>query len=240
MSDQRWYDEREPENGRFLPDMFGFNQNDWKLVYDMRVKGKSQTLHTFGLALESLRDHSIIPVLFLNQADVGKSEKIMLHRVKSADVSANLGYVAVDFDLDAKERALCDICNLSVVRVPPSNNRHQEIQEISSDTKEKEHYSIQSFNQEMNQKRPAIKRRNRDRTKITQEILENVLYLRNASITQLIYKCNLNYKSAKTILNDLIKRDLVKIVNYESNGRRYELTDRGKRALEKLRVYEAV
>ena len=226
---------------RGMAELFGFDPTEWKVVYDVRIKGKSQTIHTFDIALESIQDHSIVPVLYLKELDDGKSEKIMLHRVKSTDISAATGYVITDFDIDTKEKALCDICNLKVIRVGTGPRTKPEIHGMTTTFQPSQSgYSRGFSNDTFRERRLPMKKHNRDRTKITQEILENILYLEGASITQLIYKCNLNYKSAKTILNDLITKELIKLIDYQPTGKRYELTDRGRKALERLRIYEAV
>lgn len=240
-TDQKWLENSGVNLRENLAQAFGFNSGDWSIVENVKIKGKSQAIHTFELALESNRDHSVIPVLYLHELEEGKSEKIMLHRVKSSDISASNGYVIADYDMDAKERALCEICNLRIVRLSGtpvvSNGEITTNSPIKYETRFTADYSQpHSFRD----RRPQIKRRNRDRTKITQEILENVLYLEGASITQLIYKCNLNYKSAKTILDEMISKELIKTVDYKNTGKRYELTERGRRALERLRIYESV
>lgn len=241
MTDQKWYENNNPDREERMLEAIGFSNVEWKVVHNIKIEGKSQTTHAFDIALESLKDHSIIPVLYLQRMDEGKAEKIMLHRVKSADVMAAVSYVAADFDLETKEKALCDICNLKIIRIQNSDNNINDVNTgpMASDWR-KAPVSVSHDQEEFRERRQTAKRRNRDRTRIIEEILENVLYLKNASITQLIYKCNLNYKSAKSILNDLIKRGLVRLVELEESNRKYELTDRGRRALERLRVYEAV
>lgn len=239
-TDQKWFEENNSDMLRTMAGYFGFEESDWKIAYNVKIKGKSQTIHTFDVALESTRDHTIIPVLYLKELEDSKSEKIMLHRVKSTDISAATGYVVTDYEIDTKEKALCEICNLKIIRMgtrPTAAAEYMSSPGISN-------YSLSisrddTFSNIRSRKAP-VKKRNRDRTKITQEILENVLYLEGASITQLIYKCNLNYKSAKTILQELMNKELVKAVDYKESGKRYELTERGKKALERLRIYEAV
>lgn len=240
-TDQKWLDGPSANLVENLAQVFGFNRDDWSVVENVKIKGKSQAIHTFELGLESKKDHSLIPVLYLRELDEGKSEKIMLHRVKSTDISASNGYVITDYDMDAKEKALCEICNLRVVRAN-GNSLSIEGKNISSHVVRANARYTGDFAQphSFRERKPQIKRRNRDRTKITQEILENVLYLEGASITQLIYKCNLNYKSAKTILDEMMSKELIKMVDYTNTGKRYELTERGRRALERLRVYESV
>lgn len=240
-TDQKWIDGPNPTLLDNMAQAFGFNASEWSVVENVRIKGKSQAIHTFELALESKRDHSVIPVLYLRELEEGKSEKIMLHKVKSSDISATNGYVVADYDIDTKEKALCEICNLRIVKVNNGGSGRAETTTESSLVSVSTKYSGDlSPPHTFREKKPQIKRRNRDRTKITQEILENVLYLEGASITQLIYKCNLNYKSAKTILDEMMRKELIKTVEYNNTGKRYELTDRGRRALERLRIYESV
>lgn len=240
-TDQKWLANSNSNLIQNLTQAFGFNGNDWSVVENIKIKGKSQAIHTFELALESNRDHSVIPVLYLHELEEGKSEKIMLHRVKSTDISASTGYVLADYDMDAKEKALCEICNLRILRIDGNLAKKNEEYSTSSPIGYNNKFTVDfSQSHSFRDRKPQIKRRNRDRTKITQEILENVLYLEGASITQLIYKCNLNYKSAKTILDEMMSKELIKTVDYKNAGKRYELTERGRRALERLRIYESV
>ncbi len=233
----------ELENGDLLgeiSEVLGFNHEEWKLVNDVEIKGHSQVTHLFETALQSIKDGRLIPILYLSRLDEDKSKKIMLHRVKSTDTMIPGGLVVTDYDLEAKEQALCEICNMRIYRInshviPSAVARTKNVTlNLSDDTTDMAHENLNA------RKKSRVQRRNRDRTKIVMDILSNVQFLRGASITQLIYKCNLNYKSAKTILSDLISRELLRVVMYDEQIRKYELTERGRTALERLRITEAL
>lgn len=215
----------------------GFDLIEWKFFRNYSIKGKSETMHSFDYVMQSIKTNKIVPVLNLRDCSGNKYEKILMHRVKSADVEAATGLILVSDDLDQKDRNLCDMCNFSVITAPQGNIANASFNIGKSLTNrilsiERDPKSPQANNHS--------KRHNRDRTRITQEILETVYSLEGASITQLIYKCNLNYKSAKEIMGDLIKRELVKAAKNGENNVKYEITERGSRILERLRVYESV
>lgn len=223
-----------------VTDIFGFNPKEWKLVYDVKIKGSSQVIHFFDTALQSVNDSRFIPILFLSRVDEDKSNKILLHRVKTTDTMVPGGIVVTDYEMDPRDQDLCEICNLKVHKLKSRSVPDAVL--ITEDVRSLSRSKADDRNRELldNRKRTRVQRRNRDRTKIVMDILSIVQFLRGASITQLIYKCNLNYKSAKTILHEMLSRELLKIVTYENTIRKYELTDRGRTALERLRITEAL
>lgn len=228
----------DPETAAKISEIIGIDPREWRIVFNGTIRGKSQILHYFDIVMESELNRTLAPVLFLRATDDNKASKIMLHKVKSDDVSANLSYVFSDFALDPKDRILCEMSHLKIIRVDEKHNEtmissrlHNAFYDVGESVKK-------DTNNEMYAERPKIfRRRNRDRTKIIQDVLESVLYMKSASITQLIYKCNLNYKSAKELLNEMISKDLLKIVEYSSIGKRYEMTDKGRKMLERLQFF---
>lgn len=228
----------DPSTAMRLAETLGIDPEEWRIVFKGTIRGKSQILHYFDMVMESEINKTLAPVIFLRSTDENKASKIMLHKVKSDDVSANLSFVMTDFSLEPKERILCEMSHIKVVYLGNLNGDklisdrfHNMFYEVSEAVKRNTDDTIFS------EKPKIFRRKNRDRTKIIQDVLESVLYMKSASITQLIYKCNLNYKSAKNLLNEMISRDLLKIVEYSSVGKRYELTDRGRKTLERLQFY---
>lgn len=222
---------------RTIANSIGLDLIEWKFMRNFSIKGKSETIHSFDYALQSIKTNSIVPVLNLRNFPGSKYERILMHRVKSADIESTSGVILVSMDLDPKEENLCDICNFNVIKIPLKNSSNASFN-IGKSLANRLLVGVERESSD-NRGISHSKRHNRDRTKITQEILETVYALEGASITQLIYKCNLNYKSAKEIMGDLIKRDLVKMARNGENNLKYAITDRGKRILERLRVYES-
>lgn len=221
---------------RTIANTMGLDIIEWKFLRNYSIKGKSETVHNFDYVLRSIKTNFMIPVLNLRDYAGNKYERILLHRVKSADVDVTSGVVLISGELEQKEKNLCDICNFNVIKVHESNPSNASYN-IGKN------FGNKILGIDRDYRPPAqpgkSKRRNRDRTKITQEILETVYSVEGASITQLIYRCNLNYKSAKEIIGDLMKRELVKTARNGDNNLKYEITERGKRILERLRVYES-
>ncbi len=221
---------------RTIANTMGIELIEWKFLRNFNIKGKSDTIHSFDYALQSIKSSNIVPILNLRDFSGNKYEKILMHRVKSADIESSSGIILTSEDLEPKEKNLCEICNFNVIKIPHVNSS------IASYNIGKSLASrlIAMDREPRNLASSHSKRHNRDRTRITQEILETVYTLEGASITQLIYKCNLNYKSAKEIMGDLIKREMVKTARYGESNLKYEITEKGKRILERLRVYESV
>ncbi len=223
-----------------VAEMFGLNHEEWKLVHDVKIMGSSHVTHYFDSALQSLKDNRLIPILVLSRNDDDKANKIMMHRVKTTDTMIPGGIVLTDYEMDPKDQDLCEICNLKVHRVRTGPVPSAML--INEQIVTRMHGIMTSNNRETpaNSRKPKVQRRNRDRTKIIKDILSNVQFMKGASITQLIYRCNLNYKYAKSILSDLLSRELLKITEYENQTRKYELTERGRSALERLRITETL
>lgn len=229
-------------NGAILEEvaeMFGLNHEEWKLVHDVKIMGSSHVTHYFDSALQSLKDNRLVPLLVLSRNDEGKSNKIMMHRVKTTDTMIPGGIVLTDYEMEPKDQDLCEICNLKVHRVRTGPVPSAML--INEQMVTRMQGAINLGERETpEKKKPKVQRRNRDRTRIIKDILSNVQFMKGASITQLIYRCNLNYKYAKSILSDLLSRELLKITVYENQAKKYELTERGRSALERLRITESL
>ena len=77
----------------------------------------------------------------------------------------------------------------------------------------------------------------RDRSDIIREILAFIDSSDCTGITSIIYKCNLNYNSANKIIDQLISRQLIAILEHEKNKKSFTLTEKGRsflRAVELL------
>jgi predicted transcriptional regulator len=78
----------------------------------------------------------------------------------------------------------------------------------------------------------------RDRTAIMAEIMQ-LLSRDSQGITSIIYRCNLNYKSATRVLDELIARKYVEMKKEDEMKTSYEITSEGMDALKMIkRFYE--
>lgn len=221
-----------------ITEILGLDSSDWNVGYRSTIKGKSQMLHFFDAVLESRTDGTLIPIAFIKSNEENISSKIMLHKVKSDDVASIKSYIFTDFPLKARDKLMCDMCHIKFFDIGSMINKKLLPQSlVDSFYGTAEHTEKSPPSESYDQKPKIFTRKNRDRTKIVQDVLENVLYMKSASITQLIYKCNLNYRTAKSLLNDMITKELLKIVEYSSIGKRYELTDKGRKMIERFQSY---
>jgi len=74
----------------------------------------------------------------------------------------------------------------------------------------------------------------RDRMKIMLDVME-LLNSQSSRITNVVYKCNLNYKTAIELLNDLIRKNYVELRKETDRENSYALTKTGREALQSAR-----
>ncbi len=77
-------------------------------------------------------------------------------------------------------------------------------------------------------------RMRRDRMRIMLDVME-LLNERSSRITNIIYKCNLNYRTANELLDELIKKNYVQLRSDNYNESSYSLTKAGSDALQNVR-----
>ncbi|MCL4340552.1 MAG: hypothetical protein M1431_00425 [Candidatus Thermoplasmatota archaeon] len=79
----------------------------------------------------------------------------------------------------------------------------------------------------------------RDRMRIMLDVME-LLNEESSRITNIIYKCNLNYRSANELLDELIKKNYVQLRKDSENESFYTLTKAGNDAMQSARkMYSA-
>ncbi len=89
--------------------------------------------------------------------------------------------------------------------------------------------------EERGETRKQFASQRRDRLSVMVDIME-LLDDRGSRITNIIYKCNLNYRSGLKIIDELIKKGYVK-TEVEKSVTKYSITQSGSEALMYLRKY---
>ena len=74
----------------------------------------------------------------------------------------------------------------------------------------------------------------RDRMKIMLDVL-NLLQDQDSRITNIIYKCNLNYRMASDLLDEMIKKNYVQVIRNHNDPPAYAVTKDGEEALKTAR-----
>ena len=82
------------------------------------------------------------------------------------------------------------------------------------------------------------KKKYRDRTSLLYEVLSSVSYNHGCSLSTIIFRCNLNYNSAKSIISELLKKELLAVVKDEEEKDTYHVTEHGWGFLERLSFYK--
>ena len=74
----------------------------------------------------------------------------------------------------------------------------------------------------------------RDRMRIMLDVL-NLLQDQDSRITNIIYKCNLNYRMASDLLNEMIKKNYIQVIRNRNDPLAYAVTKDGEEALKTAR-----
>jgi len=74
----------------------------------------------------------------------------------------------------------------------------------------------------------------RDRMRIMLDVL-NLLQDQDSRITNIIYKCNLNYRMASDLLDEMIKKNYVQVIRNQNDPPAYAVTKDGEEALKTAR-----
>ena len=95
-------------------------------------------------------------------------------------------------------------------------------------------YTSSVFSSKKDSRSDKSRKRYRDRTKLIHEVLNSASTEDGTTLNNLVTKCNLNYNSARKIVDDLIKRELLSIKRNGNDKTLYKTTWSGTQIVEKL------
>jgi len=235
------------------------NNEEWEEIYGAKLKDNNNTYHTVDMILKSVDTGKIIIIAILNQNIINKLDKLRelqnsSNNVKHPEKMA-LSSEKVTYEMD-KLRELQNISN-NVKHYAKialySGKLNKEVQEYASKydiylfkklvithngiekiISLKKYNNIKSGTYPKNNNRTPVPRR--QRITIVKEIL-NLMMEGNVNITKIIYKCNLNYEYAISLIEKLINEGYVEAIEYNAVIL-YRITDNGIKYLKSLNFIE--
>lgn len=215
---------------------------DREMTYSVnaRIEGRSGLRHRFDFLIRSSDGTGEATVGMIIGKDIkDRMAKISSFYASSTDVSASRAILILDYDPSMEEKMLITALGLEISVIGESPGLIiPEIESSQGASKLKSHGSREL---PVQSKKPSRTRKKyRDRTQIIHEILTSTSNFGGATITRIIFKCNLNYKTAKEILSDMIRKELLVVNNDDENKKVYRTTKVGRSLLEKLYYYESV
>ena len=79
----------------------------------------------------------------------------------------------------------------------------------------------------------------RERLEVIKDILNSVRTTRNIKPTRLLYSSNLSPQMFKEYVNELIKKDFIKLEEIDDTKKEFSLTNKGREFLQEYRVIES-
>ena len=202
-----------------------FDSNEWEEVYNGIVSSRVD-IYKVDLILRSRKTGEEIPVVMLRGSSDSKIKKI---KEFTENVSRNqytrkiaiyggvippeLREISLKFNITLCHKIILNHTNMSkIIEVPA--------------------IPVEKPLQQPENKYEKIQRR--EKIFIIKEILDTVNSSEGINITKIIYKCNLNYQYAIKLLENLIQKGMVDVMEYK-NGIKYAITSEGKNYLNDLK-----
>lgn len=230
-----------------------FNLKDWNLKQDYTIRSEDKLVHRFDFALISnANEKDVIPINVLNGNKTDRMDQIVILYLRTKNLSLQKRYALSTINVTPYENFLSGIFSVPIVksivlkdskgflRITPDGIN--EVEKTSSTTLRMNRH--ETFEQEVvaapEEKKDNTNRRRRDHTKIIHDILALAKTNGEIGITKIIYKCNLNYRSALRAVNELLEGKLLAIGESPGAKQKYQITTEGMLLLDDLKKFNFI
>lgn len=233
----------EEEDSVFLINLqsaLGLSSDEWNCTLNGTVTGRSGLKHKFDFILRSLSGREkLIVCRLLKKGGNNRMGRITAFYAHSVDVASSRAIVISEDRPSIEEQMLTSSLKVEML-LSESLGENTGSKSHLPTTKELEVTAVSS-KQNQEKKQDVRRRKYRDRTQIIHEILSSVASSEGSTLTRIIFRCNLNYKTAKEIVDEMIRNELLSREDQEDQNKTvYGLTKLGGNILEKLYFYDSV
>ncbi len=227
-----------------------FNLDDWHLEANFSIMGSSKIIHQFDYALVSENNGSeIIPISLLSGTKQERMEAIVLLHLRAKDLSMSRKFAISGTTLTPYENFLSGMFSVPVVRAVVLSNDDKTVRISFEGVNSKSSMMAETIkpveakpHHEEIETEPSIRddvamRHRRDHTMIMHDILSLARTYGDLGITKIIYKCNLNYRSALRAVNELLENRLLEVSDNSGAKQKYKITTDGLSMLEEIRHF---
>lgn len=235
------------------PDEIVFNLKDWNLKQDYSVRSDDKHVHRFDFALVSTsNEKDVIPVNILNGNKTERMDQIVILYLRTKNLSLQKRYAVSAINVTPYENFLSGIFSVPIVksivlkdnkgffRITPEGINEIETSNSGSLRIDKNENSDQEVMAAPEEKKDNSNRRRRDHTRIIHDILALAKNNGEIGITKIIYKCNLNYRSALRAVNELLEGKLLAIGESPGAKQKYQITTEGLLLLDDLKKFNFI
>ena len=230
-----------------------YNLKDWNLKRDYTVRGDDKVVHRFDYALVSAaNEKDIIPLNVLNGNKTERMDQIVILYLRTKNLSLQKRYALSTINITPYENFLSGIFSVPIVksivlkdtdgflRITPDGVNEVEKTSLSSMRLNRHEALEQEAIAVPDEKKDNLNRRRRDHTKIIHDILALAKNNGEIGITKIIYKCNLNYRSALRAVNELLDGKLLAIGETQGAKQKYQITTEGMLLLDDLKKFNFI
>lgn len=231
-------------------DEVAFDLKDWNLKQNYTVRGNDKAAHRFDYVLISNKnERDMIPIDILKGSKTNRMDQIVILYLRAKNLSLQKRYVISSINVTPYENFLSGIFSVPIVksivliddsgvlRISPDG-----LTEVDS-SPIRENRAIRSgdsYPEPMNgqdEKKDGLGRRRRDHTRIIHDILTLAKSNGEIGITKIIYRCNLNYRSALRAVTELLESKLLEIGQSSGVKQKYQITSEGLLLLDDLKKF---
>lgn len=240
--------------GSIGSDEIAFNLKDWNLKQNYTIRTENRNAYTFDFALVSTNnENDVIPINILTGNKTERMDQIVVLYLRAKNLHLQKRYAITPINVTPYENFLSGIFTVPVVKSIVLKNGQGFIRVTSEGVSETESTgSVNSSKPVKNvetsqeplvsveEKRDNNARRRRDHTRIIHDILTLAKGSGEIGITKIIYKCNLNYRSALRAVNELLDSKLLEIGNSSGAKQKYLITSEGLNLLDDLKKFNFI
>ena len=215
-------------------------KEQWIYTVAPVITGKSGISHEFDFAFTKADENGdIITCSIIPSNAKDTLSLITFFNAHSEDVNAYRKFLFFERPPNIEERLLTNSLRIEIIMVKKEQSTRIYASLIKpSATGASRLQGNPSTARFLNEKTRHNKKKYRDRTGLLYEVLSSVSYNHGSSLSTIIYRCNLNYNSAKSIISELLEKELLAVVKNEEEKDTYHVTEHGWGFLERLSFYK--
>lgn len=217
-------------------------QEAWNFLLSPHIMGKSGKIHKFDFAFYFNGDNHLLVLGKKYSSEIRNGlAALTFFNAQGDDVGAFRKIIFCEKALSPEEKLLANALKIEVLGDVSEINYFlsTSLRQLPQLSKKKLDVGAM-LSLEKEKKNEKTRKKYRDRTRLIQEVLRSASTEDGATLNNIVFKCNLNYNSARKIVDDLIKKELIGIEKNEDDKTVYRVTGDGHRVMEKMMYLEGV
>lgn len=210
----------------------------WTFLMKPKLNGKSGKVHEFdyGFYLNGNEDFLVLGKQYGKDIRNGLS-LLTYFNAQSDDVGADRKVIFCEREMPEEVELLASALKIVILNNVGDVAAFLSRSMMDNDPIGAVKFDISSILSLKNSKKnDKVTKKYRDRTMLIQEVLRSASSENGTTLNNLVFRCNLNYNSARKIVDELLRRELLGITKNGDDKAIYKTTGIGSQMIERLRV----